>query len=275
LKILSWNIQKKDLSHYVRELLDFKKPDILILNESEGLTSSGLLSNLNNQFENNGDKYSILSHSDSVSQNKITVIHRNSLKITHKVDLLNSRVSVFQLILPLEEGVEERILLLASHFPSKLSRSEHGQMEFVISLHNSIKRLEDDLSPASVIIIGDLNLEPFERSIYIKSSLFSTRSKKEYDCASTFYEDIVDKYYNPFWTLLGDKNNEVYGTYIYQKTWRLFDQALLKGAIVERVNKKKVEIIDKIKMEKLVDLDAFKIKHSDHLPISLELSEKV
>ena len=112
----------------------------------------------------------------------------------------------------------ERIHFIVCHWPSRASESARRERagELVRAVKDSILSLYPG---TSVIIMGDLNDDPDDKSI--AQSLGAKKNKEE--CAPS---DL----YNPWWKTL---RNDGVGTLKYDGKWNLFDQIILTGNLVD------------------------------------------
>lgn len=108
----------------------------------------------------------------------------------------------------------ERIHFIVNHWPSRYAASparERGG-ELVRALKDS---LLDVYPGSSVVVMGDLNDDPMDKSV--AQSLGAKREQKD-----TEAKDL----YNPWWNTLV---NDGIGTLKYQGKWNLFDQIVFTG----------------------------------------------
>ncbi|CAI1919996.1 endonuclease/exonuclease/phosphatase family protein [Serratia plymuthica] len=148
----------------------------------------------------------------------------SNLKVAQQMDFIN-----------LVDGTILHVFL--SHWPSRLWCDENGADRHYLGvrLRDAIEKLSDNQSLANVIVLGDFNDEPFDKSI--SEQLMATRDR--FLAAKKRY-----LFYNPFWRHMcvngvysHDCNTPGHGgTYYYKNDsknrWRTFDQILVSSAFL-------------------------------------------
>ncbi|MCK4823091.1 hypothetical protein KA005_45445 [bacterium] len=141
-----------------------------------------------------------------------------------------------------------------------------------------IEMAEKQCQNYNTIIIGDFNMNPFEKGMVAASAIHSI------PCSLTAKERKrvikgreYSMFYNPMWNLFGDNDNKP-GTYYYKKAshlvyfWNIFDQVIIRPELIDKFNSKSLEIISKAGEISLVD-ENHRPCLSDHLPIFFSLKE--
>lgn len=167
----------------------------------------------------------------------------------------------------------EIIYFYISHWPSRLNRPEVGRDELGYSLRADIDTIfATDGYDAKIILMGDYNDEPFDKSIFDK--LTATRDRRM----------VLDKpyiLYNPFWRVLGsvepyqksEAGTASYGTYFYKASqhvtkWFTFDQIIVSSAFMGHTLWHLDETNTGVFSYKKTDtLNQEFFKNFDHLPI--------
>lgn len=184
----------------------------------------------------------------------------SNLKVAQQVDFLNlTDNSVFHVFL--------------SHWPSRLWCEENGADRHYLGvrLRDAIEKLSIDQCLANVIVLGDFNDEPFDKSI--SEQLMATRDR--FLAAKRRY-----LLYNPFWRHMcvngiysHDCNQPGYGgTYYYKSDsknrWRTFDQILISSAFLGNTNwhlkESGIKVID---MPGYIDFMLNSDTIFDHMPV--------
>ena len=88
-----------------------------------------------------------------------------------------------------------------------------------------------------------------------------------------------DFFYNPMWAHFGDRQNGPPGTYYYDKAehvtyfWNIFDQILVRPALLEGLGSESVRILTSVKGLSLLGPGGRpdRAVASDHLPVLLDL----
>jgi hypothetical protein len=171
--------------------------------------------------------------------------------------------------------------MVACHFPSKKNWSNEGQAMECANLSNTINEVEKKTRSEKTVLIGDLNMNPFENGVMAANGLNAIQDK-EYVIKNrnrVVNERRYGFFYNPMWQFFGDYNHP-FGTY-YKRVaepvsveWNIFDQVLLKPDLLSYFAKDSVKIISKIGMYNIFNFQnrPYKSYYSDHFPIFLNLN---
>ncbi len=175
----------------------------------------------------------------------------------------------------------EEILLAAVHLPSKLHWGEASQSFECTVLANDVLRAEEIAGHQKTVLVGDLNMNPFEPGLVSASGLHAVMDRR---IAKTEFRTVQGRrypyFYNPMWGLLGDGSRGAPGTYFYQKAehqvyfWNTFDQVVVRPALLDRFRMDDLAIIDHNGRESLLTESGRPNVNvgSDHLPIIFRLS---
>lgn len=233
-----WNIHKKPLAKIIRSLAELHDVDVILLAESEIRTSS-LLTTLNR----NGHANYHFAPGNCTRIQIFTRFSEDFIKPTFETD----RLTIRHLNLP---GLTD-ILLAVTHFPSKLFWSDQSQSLECVVLANDIKRAERLLGHSRLILVGDLNMNPFEFGVAGALGLHSVMTR---DIARRGSRLVKGRrypfFYNPMWGLFGDIGPGPPGTYYYRSSehvsyfWNIYDQVLIRPDLVRRFNTDDLAILD-------------------------------
>jgi hypothetical protein len=188
----------------------------------------------------------------------------------------NSRVSIRRLTLP----ARQPILLASAHLPSKLHFSDASQPYECVALADEIARLEQNEGHRRTLLMGDLNVNPFEDGIVAARGLNAVMSRRiALRNSRTVQGRSYPFFYNPMWNHFGD-DEKPGGTFYYEKAehvvyyWNLFDQALIRPDLVQTFNQNQVQILTVAGGNSLIDENGRPDPEvgSDHLPIAVELN---
>nr|WP_157463361.1 endonuclease/exonuclease/phosphatase family protein [Deinococcus pimensis] len=167
-------------------------------------------------------------------------------------------------------------LLVITHFPSKMGYSDVSQSIAATRLYELIKDAEFRTANDKTVLVGDLNMNPFESGVVAAGALHAvmTRTIASKARRTVLGEDYA-MFYNPMWRLMGDETRGPPGTIYYSSSehvnyfWNLFDQVLLRPSIMERFSESNLEIVTKIGTTSLVTSSGLPDKSniSDHLPL--------
>jgi hypothetical protein len=152
---------------------------------------------------------------------------KQALKIAQRIDF---RVS----------ETREQLHIYILHWPSRLWCAEDSAIRdtFGVRLRDSIEDFKKHYSfPSSpqIILLGDFNDEPFNKSL--AGHLLATRDR-------TLAKDSDLFFYNPFWRHLGEtsphsrglRSDSICGTYFHrtgtETKWRTFDQIIVSSSFL-------------------------------------------
>jgi len=269
MNFLFWNTGQKHVDNELCGLIKHENIDILILAEFVN-EESKLLRKLNNIGI---DFYRV----DQIACKRIEMFSK--FRPSFFIDgVETSNYTIKELKVP---GIDN-ILMVLVHFPSKLYMSDDDQLQEAISFKQELEQEEVRRSNSRTIIVGDFNMNPFEKGMVSASAIHSVScaisAKRE---KRIIQAREYSMFYNPMWNLFGDNDNKP-GTYYYSAAshgvyfWNMFDQVVLRPCLIANFERKSLRIITEVPGIKLIDENK-RPNVSDHLPItfSLNMSEEV
>ena len=265
---LFWNINQKALEDNISNLAVEHEVDVLVLAECT-IHPSIMLKTLNpprdTQFHLT---YSLCE--------KIVIYTRFSEEFIQPV-LETNRLTVRRLVLP----ARTEILLVGIHFLSKLYWSEESQSFQCAELARIIREVEEKEGHSRTLLVGDLNMNPFEGGLIAASGLHAVMTR---ETALKKERTVQDKrytfFYNPMWGHFGDRTQGPPGTYYYesaeQKTffWNMFDQVLVRPDLLPFFSGDDLKILSQDSTKSFLSAKGIpdKAAVSDHLPILFKLN---
>jgi hypothetical protein len=182
------------------------------------------------------------------------------------------RLTIRHLNLP---GVSD-ILLAVTHLPSKTHWSSASLASWCAELSRSIRIAENEAGHSRTVLVGDLNMNPFEDGVVSANGLHGVMCRR----IAARKERVVQgkKYpffYNPMWGLFGGATSAPPGTYYYRSSepvaffWNMFDQVLIRPDLTPLFSHQDLKILTSDGSISLLSprgLPDDKIA-SDHLPI--------
>jgi endonuclease/exonuclease/phosphatase family metal-dependent hydrolase len=268
LTFLFWNINRKPLTELVARLVEDHHVDVLALAES-GATPDRVLRDLNTNS-------AAFHYARSRMPTPVEVFTRFSggfLKST----LESQQVSIRRMALP----ARPELLLVMVHLPSKSYWSEDSQVFECAKLARSIAAEEKQAGHSRTLVIGDLNMDPFEPGVVSAAGLHGMMTRR---LASRKSRRVLGHdyptFYNPMWGHFGDRGGGPSGSYYYERAehkvyfWHLFDQVLVRPEIFDFCPTDPVSIVTRAGDTSLL-MDSGrpdKTVASDHLPLLLKLS---
>lgn len=261
-----WNLNKHDLSREIVDLCSELNIDIIILAEHENIDENIIrfrFSELNLHYK--------LEYIDKKS--KVIVIRKAIIGCS--VIREGFRYSTYKITY----SKDINLLLFAVHLPSQLHKSESEITTFCCRVKNEIESIERECGNNKSLIVGDFNMNPFSKGmidVYAFNSIMckktSMKIKRRVDKQDMYY------FYNPMWHVMGNRDNNVLGSYYHHKcassyVWNSFDQVIIRPHIVELLDEKELKFINEFGKHNLIKsngkLDTK--RYSDHLPLLFKL----
>jgi exonuclease III len=269
LSFLFWNTNGKKCIEEVNNLVNNNDIDILILAENKA-TPIEMLTRLNEK------KTSFYPPHPFSLCNKLIIYSNFHYDFLTPIEE-SHRITVRSLSLP----TIEKINIINVHFGDKGSFNSESQSEMASELKNFIEDIETREGHCRTLLIGDLNMNPFEIGLVKANGLNATMSKQiALQTKRTIQSKDYSYFYNPMWNLYGDLESDTAGTYYYRRAelvnyqWNIFDQLLIRPTLIEKFNKKSLSIISHDGKKSLITKAGIPNKdlYSDHLPIKFELN---
>lgn len=267
---LFWNLNGKPLQKTIYRLAVRYKVDVLIFVELT-FNPYELLLELNKS--NTQQRYY---YSPGIGCKKIHIFAKFNHKYIKPI-YESDRLTIRHLKLP---GLTD-ILVAINHFPSKLYMSSSSQAFECVTLANDIKSAEKDIGHSRTILLGDLNMNPFEEGVSSAIGLHAVNSKNVAIRKSRIVQGKEYQFfYNPMWGLFGDSSPGPPGTYYYSSSeqislfWNIFDQVLIRPDLINEFDNSELMIITSdgeipfLTPSGLPNVNLL----SDHLPIYFQLN---
>ena len=172
------------------------------------------------------------------------------------------------------------LIVGAIHNVSKLSYDDEDQHAILQQIHTDIKYIEEKWKTKNTIIVGDFNVNPFEKSLISADSLFAIPYKEELERKTVVRNGVkYEKFYNPTWKFLSC-DAAPYASYYYSNSklvnyyWNMFDQVVLRAEMIEAFDDDSLTIISRtVSHDLLSNQKPYSDKYSDHLPIFFKIME--
>ena len=264
MKIIFWNINKKDLISEIFDLAMTELPDILVLCECK-IDASELLLKLNS------DK--VLYYFIPVKATNIKVFTLFSDTFIKPLED-SGRYSILKISLPLKSD----FLFVPLHIPDKGSWLESSQKLECVSISTSVMNIEETSGIKETIIVGDFNMNPFEEGMISSMGFHATRDKTTaFKKARKVQGRSYKFFYNPTWKFYRQIDARPQGTYFYWSSehicnfWNLFDQIIFRPELITKFDDDSFVIISRFKQHNLIRGNGMISEaYSDHLPIRAE-----
>lgn len=268
---LFWNINKKLLIKEIDNLCRIYDVDILILAESN-ISDVKILSTINLDNER-----TYLALYNNLSR-RIKFFFRYPPESIQPVADEGGYISIRRLSPPIGND----ILIAGIHLASKLYMSEDDQKFQAARMAEVIREAEERVGHERTIVIGDLNMNPFEVGVVAADCFHAVMDK---NIARKRSRTVQGKkklfFYNPMWGKMGDTTPEPPGTYFYSNSsyvsyfWNTFDQVLLRPDLLDFFRYENLKIVHEIDGESLLTPNnEIANAYSDHLPIVIKLENE-
>jgi hypothetical protein len=271
LSFLFWNLGKKDLTARVARLARKVQADVVMLAEHVG-DPAVLLAALNREST---APYSYPASTSSTIR-LFTRLPRSRVVEKYNDDFVGLNIRQLK-VRP--ATWPSGILLAGVHYKSRLEWSEEEQREGAIKLlAPAIADEEDRFGHQRTVLVGDLNMNPFEPGVV---SAFGLHAVMTQDLARREERTVAGQpyrfFYNPMWGYFGDRSPGPPGTYYLRSSrpgqyfWNIYDQVLLRPALMDRLVGE--AILDHDGTESLLTRKGLpsEANASDHLPLSFQL----
>ncbi len=263
-----WNINGKSLEEEIASVCREHDVDLMILAECE-FEIVGFLQCINVGLER---KYGV---TRSPWRN-LTYVHRYPSECLELVSDMGG-ISIRALSPPGGIGIN----IVALHLGSKMFASDFEQAMMATRLRDAIEDAESRARHKRTIVVGDLNMNPFEEGVVSSESLHSVMDRR---IAKMRSRKVAGEermfFYNPMWGLMGCSGKRSPGTYFYRDSsstcyfWNTFDQVLVRPDLLSRFEDSRVRIVNKIGEMSLLRANGRPNgeQFSDHLPIVFEVN---
>jgi exonuclease III len=268
MRLLFWNVQKKDVPSEFSAFCQAREIDIVLLAEpgphakalGESLSAPGVggylrLSPTTERFE----VFSRLSYSQ--------------LRPKHD----DGRFSIWRL----HPATGADFTVVVVHLPSKLhARNDLDQHESAQKVIQELQRVELEVGDQSSLIIGDFNMHPFDDGMVAANAFHGVMDRQiAFEKSRKVQGQSYDYFYNPMWSRMGDASKGPPGTHSYRDSgiraffWHTFDQVLIRPSLLNRVPDQNVEVISALGTLSLLNNSGKIAPTSDHLPLMVEVSD--
>jgi endonuclease/exonuclease/phosphatase family metal-dependent hydrolase len=168
-------------------------------------------------------------------------------------------------------------LLAAVHLRSKLYDSD-AQLIAARLLAHEIQDFEQEAGDNRTLLVGDLNMNPFEDGIVGVDGLNATMSETVASKSHrTFGNRDYPFFYNPMWRMMGDPA-VAQGSYYFDKGhaityyWNTFDQVLMRPALAPFFDHQSLQFCVNAGGQSLLRNGRIDSSISDHLPLLFRLN---
>lgn len=266
LRFLWWNTNRKPLLDSIARLAIEHNLDVVLLAES-ALAPATLLTRLNARAA----EYHYVPHRQC---DRVRMYTRFPLRYVEEI-LATSRYAIRRVRLP----EREEFLLVAAHLTSKLYASRESQFSGAAEFARSIREAEAAVGHRRTLLVGDLNMDPYESGIVAANGLHAVMTRAIAEKAERQVEgQPYPFFYNPMWCHYGDRQPPPgsyfrHGSQYVEHFWHLFDQVLVRPDLLRRFDSGSVRILASDGDASLLTQGGVpKSVYSDHLPLIFGLN---
>jgi exonuclease III len=267
MNFLLWNIGRRPLADTIRRLVVQHDVDILVLVESN-IAPGAVVQALNADGPADFD----FSPSQCL---KVQLYHRFSSNFVTPI-FEGHRFSIREVSLPLMET----FLLAVAHLPDKRNFRDGSQTQEAFRFAEEIRKAETEVGHRRTVLVGDLNMNPFEEGIVGTEALHGVMTRAIAARGERRVQGrLPPMFYNPTWKHFGAGEEEPPGTYYSERYegvcyfWNLFDQVLIRPTLIPFWRDRSFRILSKVGDDSLLNRRGVpdRQRYSDHLPIVFEL----
>jgi hypothetical protein len=171
------------------------------------------------------------------------------------------------------------LLIVAAHLPSKLWAGTEEQKYRFRRLRDDIAAQEAHAGHRNTVVIGDLNVNPFEDALTVAHGLQGVMDRVvAVRPARTVQGQAWDYFNNPMWSRLGDDSVGPPGTYwhagsgLVNHFWNTFDRVLLRPDLLFCYDPAGLVVPTHVAHQTILRQASGTTGLSDHLPVVLALS---
>jgi len=224
-KILFWNLNKKDLCGHVCEAAKSSSSDVVVLIESSVAPAQALdalQSDVSPSF-----------YYPLCTQGRFQLFCRDaSLNLAEIYG--GNRVSLRRF-----SYAGTKLILGLVHVVDRWNWDEKNQLIQVSLLAAEIRDKEAQEGHRRTILIGDFNMNPFDQVMNMAAGMNAMMTAKCVERGSrTLQDNKYTYFYNPMWSLFGDRTPGPSGTYYHTSSsnglygWNMLDQVLFRPSAI-------------------------------------------
>jgi endonuclease/exonuclease/phosphatase (EEP) superfamily protein YafD len=268
---LCWNVNRKPLQHLVAELARSRDVEVVILLECD-IEPGDVVYSLN---QGAGRTFHYAASPAAVANETVRIFTRFSPDLLRPLQD-GQRFTIREMRL----GGHTEVLVAAVHFPSKLHWNNDSQAFECVALARAIAEAEKIAGHDRTILVGDLNMNPFESGVVGAAGLNATmvRSRASRQFCTVQGQDY-QFFYNPMWGHFGEHDRKPPGTYYRDSNqhvnycWNIFDQVLIRPSLLDMLAPDGVEIVTHAGRFPLLTPRGLpdRARGSDHLPLLFRL----
>ncbi len=263
---LFWNLKERPITDLVCSLCANRQVDVAIFAEC-GVPPDELADRLSNLT---GMSYRV---TDSQSPRLVVLVNESVVSCDEFYVNATGRLSLRSL----QVGSVPFVLAIV-HLKSEVGWNESELSDEACAVADDLRSAIADRPPFGLCVVGDFNMQPFERGMVVHKGFFSfmTRSSLSAELR-TIQGRKYRPLYNPMWGCFGDRTPGPAGTFYRRDAspvcydWHMVDQVLFSAELLPYLANAG-EIVECVGDVSLIDRnDRPSNVGSDHLPILFSL----
>ena len=258
MKFVYWNSKKHSNFSVILEILIQESPDVLFLAETEvAVVASNIKSLADNDYE----------HFENPGCDRIIMIKKIALKVS-----LSKQSTYYSAI----RDHSKNVTVISVHLPSQMFQHIDGLKSYIRGFRSEIDVEFGDSLTENILIIGDFNVNPFEKPM-IDFDGFAASNSIKLRKEAVHLTNRKALYYNPTWMLY--RQNNFPGTKYFRRPsgsafdileHHFLDQVILSYQMSQKITSENIDVLHKTSSYTLFDITKNSIYLSDHLPLIYE-----
>ena len=273
MRILFWNTGRRPVADLVRDLGRLRNVDVLVLAELVDPVRD-VVSRLNRDA-----KQTYSSAQERLVESVKRPLHILTRLPQGRVQAIRDSAGVtVKRVFPV---IGPDFVVVAVHLRSRLFGDPDDQASEAMSINRDVETIEDQVGHRRTLVIGDFNMNPFERGLVSFDCFHAVMSRKTALRRSRRVGGQERRFfYNPMWSHFGDRSPGPPGSYYRRGSgrteyfWHMFDQVLVRPDLLDYFPDDGPEVLTRIGGRSLLNDQGIPNPRagSDHLPLFLELS---
>ena len=257
MKIIYWNANKNTEIKLICEMLLENIPDILFLSEiNESFLNSNSLA-----LKSIGYK---IYPNPGCERVKIIIAGNTIISLGLQNKFFTSVLT------------QDGLYIISVHFPSQMYNHMDGQKYNLRNFRNNIDGIIGSSNTTPILIIGDMNVNPYEPAMVNYDGFMASNSLKSRETIK-YIEEYRETYYNPTWRLYTEPNFP--GTKKFPRPsgssfdiieFHFLDQVVISNNLKNKIVIDELKLIKETTNFKLYNKRYNRIDYSDHLPLQYE-----
>lgn len=260
IKCIYWNTKNIQLIDRIIDILKFETPQLFFLSE----INSQLIENSQIKLDSLGYEYF-----PNPGCDRIKILKQKSLKAS--LNLQDSFYSVIKIN-------DFNTYVISIHLPSQYFRHMDCLKDFIRNFRLIIDSEIGSSLIEKILIIGDFNVNPFEKPMIDFDGFLATNSINSRSHV-THSSKTKATYYNPTWQLYSRKHFP--GTILFKRPsgssydileFHFLDQVVISNKLLKSITEEHISVIEETMNFSFLSKTNKKISGSDHLPLSYQFN---